>query len=532
MSEMLDSVKIEIYTTEWIDITADVIDSLNQEQGMADTTYLSRVADPGILELTLENIDGKYSPGTESCLAGWEKGNKIKVTLTYEGTAYPYFYGFIDSIKLNSNPDEDNTVEIRAYDWMKFADEYPSLTSTATNKKLNEMVDLVVTGMPIQPLNKDFTEGNDTFPSVFDISGTRDKAITEFQRGANSELAYIYVTRKNNETLVVESRNTRISKTVDNYNEPKINSFHYKDHDGNLYKDHNNNLYIDHVILPIFFDNTMNDFEAIPWEDVINQVILTVYPRFIDSTVSVLWSLNQGNSSNNTIALEAGQTLTGVDGDYTDPYGGGTKVFGSSMITPVVTTDYKMYANADGTGTDLSANLEVTPDYSVASKVSYILTNTSGTLGYITKLQARGNGVFIYNALKYTYEDATSINKYSYKTLEIEQKYQTNTNTSKDLVQLIVNANKESRTVLKSITLNANTCGMKQFLFLQVGNLIHIKVDSEGIDGYYFVQKIKSTITADGFVDYTITVLESLTFSLTTFTWDVSIWDGPDTWGV
>jgi hypothetical protein len=129
-----------------------------------------------------------------------------------------------------------------------------------------------------------------------------------------------------------------------------------------------------------------------------NRFTIITYPRSVDASAQVLWA------SESPITILAGETLTEIRGNYTDPGAGNSQVCGYNMVVPVATTDYQMFANSDGTGTDRTADLVVTAEYGT-SEVKYTLTNNNVATSYVTKLQARGIGVYIYDKQEKVYDD-------------------------------------------------------------------------------------------------------------------------------
>lgn len=78
-----------------------------------------------------------------------------------------------------------------------------------------------------------------------------------------------------------------------------------------------------------------------------------------------------------------------------------------AVITPVATTDFLVNSAADGSGTNLTASCSVTlTDFGDTAKL--VITNSSGTLGYITFLRVRGDAIYEPNAADVTYPTDTS----------------------------------------------------------------------------------------------------------------------------
>ena len=90
------------------------------------------------------------------------------------------------------------------------------------------------------------------------------------------------------------------------------------------------------------------------------------------------------------------------------------QVAGKDMVAPVAGTHYAFNSDPDGGGTNLNANLDVTVTYG-ANDVSYELTNTGASNGYVTLLKAVGKGIYIYDPVSYVAKDDARITKYGYR---------------------------------------------------------------------------------------------------------------------
>jgi hypothetical protein len=122
------------------------------------------------------------------------------------------------------------------------------------------------------------------------------------------------------------------------------------------------------------------------------------------------------------LQIPANGIVDGLRGQYRDPNGKSVNISGSSMVTPVSGTDYIANSLANGTGTVLTGNLTVTATYGT-SEVKYKLQNTGATAMYVTTLQARGIGNYIYDAAGVLYESSSSIAKYGASEISLDMPY-------------------------------------------------------------------------------------------------------------
>jgi len=440
----------------WYDVSNDVIDVAECEYGIFGNSPLDRVADVGELAFTLKNDASAkwgekcYTPFSGNAVSGFGKGTnvRLKVTNSRNDTVVK-FYGHISEIYMDLI---QQRVNIKAFDYMDYLYNYPlNLSTIVGNKDISGVVQTILTGMAIQPLSTTYNTGQDTYTVAFDSINENTKAITEINKVALSEFGYVYVKRdvENGENLVVEGRNTRNFTNTQAkipYDTDALlleTGFYFLQENGSS-----------HILLnswqSISYDSNMVDLNLLYGNLITNSISVKSYPRSISSASAVLFSLN------NPIAISAGETLTNYVATFRDPTGGNAKISGSSMITPVATTDYQAFQNADGTGTNITASLSVTAAYG-ANGVNYTITNSSSTNGFITKLQARGYPIYMYDPVSYIASDSTSINLYGYQDLNIDQKYQSNPLVSQNIADAVLQQNKSPMNVVDSVTFIANT---------------------------------------------------------------------------
>jgi hypothetical protein len=158
-----------------------------------------------------------------------------------------------------------------------------------------------------------------------------------------------------------------------------------------------------------------------PWEVIKNDISIIAHPRSVQSN-QVVWALSD--------------VPTVAPGETYDVWGtfsaNGAEVPISTYTVPAATTDYKVYTNADGTGTNLTASCAVTVTV-YANTVRYQLKNNHATLtGYITLMQLRGTPL-ISSDVKVLVTDSASQALYGKKQLVVDSVYLQNTNFMPDL---------------------------------------------------------------------------------------------------
>jgi len=492
-----------------VDITPFTIKEIEGEWGISGIEAIDLLADSGSFKFTLNNRDGRFTPGTSGALSGWKKGVTIKFVCIYDGESYTRFRGVVDTLTFNDN---DYTVTATAVDWLDYAAKFPLLTpETTVGKRSDEVISLILAEMGITPQSTLLDVGNETFSVIFDSTEKKTKAYSEFAKIANSEVGHLYLKKDktNGETLVFENQTHRTGlDTLDSI--PYLKSEDSKVLNSTsgyvLTSDGGNVLVRSHI--DAYFENNMVDISTVYGQGVVNSMRVTANPKTYDSGSVVLYSLAE------PLFIGAGKTVE-VYGAYADVYGNKCNALTSSMINPVVTTDYLCWTKKTGTGTNISASVVVVADFGSA-QAKYTITNNATKSGYLTRLTARGTGIYAYSQIEAIEEDATSYNEYGYQSLSFEQDYQTDLVVGSTLAKQIVESEKQPKLKLVDVSFiaNENPFLMLAFLNCDIGSLVHIKDDRYEIDGYFYIQKMKYRVELGGIVRYTLVLRSVISLAL------------------
>lgn len=513
MGVYLDSRTIELLLNGvWTDITADVVSPIRCNWGMSGNGVLDRVAVPGSLSFDVNNVTQKYTPGSATASPYFVRGVVVRLTVTYEGEPYVRFRGKMNEAPIQSGTWGTRRASLRCSDWMQIASTDPLvLLQSYASKRADEGIQIILGQMSTQPQATLLAMTTDIFALIFDTIKNKTKALTEFSKLIMSEFGMLYLRKDRlyGETLVVEGRHDRdagasfMSIPISRDNSVPLL---LEDGDELLLEDGTPLLLNESTTYD--FDNTMQSLDVVYGSEFHNYVSVRNYPREIGNTVSVLFKLNA------PIELAAGETKTNILGSFVDPGGGGTQINGNTMITPVINTDYKMFANSDGTGTDLTANLTVTAEYNPAG-VIYTLHNTGGTTGYVTTLQARGYPVKIYNPVEQWDQDDASILQNGYSELIVDQRYSPTIMPNVGLAQVLLAQEKDAKTMVNKLSGLANTNHelMASFLVGDVGSLIQVIETQTGTNTPYYIQGVNFEIGLNGIVTFTWLLREALSLS-------------------
>jgi hypothetical protein len=259
------------------------------------------------------------------------------------------------------------------------------------NQGEDDLVTAVLDALPsaAQPLARDLDAGVDTHPYAFDEIGRGTKALSVLSDIAASSFALIFM--KGDGTLRLQSRNTRAAGA---------------------------SAYT-------FATDSMHGLEVpVDVELLHNLVRVTIHPRTIDAAATTVVYSTTGTVP----SVAAGETLT-LWVEYRTPDETRVLIGALDVVSPLVaSTDYAGNAAADGSGADLTADLDVTLT-PFASTAKIEIANTGTQTVYLVDgsgnpfLQIRGKGV--YDLGPRTFQ-AESVQNYGQRPLDVDLPYQSN----------------------------------------------------------------------------------------------------------
>lgn len=534
MTVSFDSYAFEVYNGLWVDITPDVRNNPHPKwnRGIMSNKQADRVGWPGYLSFALDNssansagLAGYYSPGHVNCWSGWTTGLAVRLSFVYDGATRYKYYGHIIPDGITVTPgiygSRDVFVTCGDFMWSAAQHEVKGLTF-AQNKRLDELVGLVVANMPFTPLATSYATGVETFPTIFDMTTIRTTATSEFIKGAMSEWAYVYVIgdETGGETLVAENRTTRTNATaVGIVSVPSSESGHLLKEDGGaILKEDGGFILLDET-QEVDFDGSMTAGLDVGYgRTQCNRVNSTAYPRRVDAAATtVLWKLEK------SFQVKSGETITGYRGQYRDPSNPATKVSGISMQAMVSGTDYVATENEDGTGASKTANLTVTPTFGSES-VEFVLSATADL--WIQTLQVKGKGVYTDTPIQSVQEDTASQDIHGVIPLTLDFRYLADVNKARSYCSYILSREALPRNTIDKCPIWANYSWlhMQAFMQLEPGSKAHFTEAQTGIDGDYFINGYEAELYPGGFVLWT-PVLKDDPGYYSFGQWDSGFWD-------
>jgi hypothetical protein len=195
------------------------------------------------------------------------------------------------------------------------------------------------------------------------------------------------------------------------------------------------------------------------------------FPRRVDTAPVILWELQTATK------IEPGQTIK-ISGRYKDPDGGSKSVSGINMIAPVDGLDYLFNTTQEGDGWNINWALTISATYST-SGVEYELTNNHSEVGYVTRLRARGTGVYVYDTVERVAEDSSQFATLGRRPLSVEMRYQDDAVAVADVPGDYLEIYNARRMTIHSFRMcaNVNEFAMRAFLNFRVGDRIRLKED-------------------------------------------------------
>lgn len=517
VSYLPDNVWVEIYTAPsgvptWTNIGGDIVSQIECNLGFTDGDQLSRLAGGSDMRFDLDNANSAYNPSST-----FYKGQKIRLRIKYGSLVKTKFFGYIDHISLDPGTFGAQQAHVTCIDWLGLAAVTPvrSLPSL-TNTTIGAALTVLLTQMQIQPEALDVEAGTIIMPSVFDQVTPNSTIYSELQNLVMGEWGYIYM-RDGGMTLKVENS---LSRTGDG-SDYKTTSYYKPDgvatpflledatafllEDGTAFEmegeptagSFNSNL-----------SNTYTDIAINHGDNLTNQILATAVPVVIGGSTVVLYPFDiTTGSSAILVTSNTASTPYILQGQYKDPTAGGAQISGNSVITPVIVTDWKFNSKADGTGTDLSANITIS--FTAGQSGFKALIVNSGAPGYITKFNVRGTPVYRYNPVETVVSDQRSIWDYGQYSMEFTRQYGQSSNDIQPYMFRIIMRNRKPRTVFSNPKFNGYDSAdhLAGFLALDIGDQIRLTSTKPSSDALYYIQGVHFAIQPGG---------ESITFDYIT----------------
>lgn len=482
----------------WTDITADVLSELSIDYGIQGSGPADRTASTGVCRFQLNNSErnsvsrlGYYTIGGPNARPGFVLGIRIRVQFQDPATStwYVKFIGSLVNAAVAAGRYGSRRVVVEAADWFdEAARSKVSGLTTQINKRSDEVMNTLIGNVARAPEATSIPTGKSTFEYALDT--TRDDQanaiLQEISRVTMSELGYCY--QKGDGTVIFEPRFSRVNTS-------------------------------DAVSL------TETEIYGLATsasrDDILTRVQVITHPRTVDAAPVVLYRLQS------VVEIPIGADIT-LLGPYTDPNNRASRVGGVEMVTPVATTDYLANSQADGLGVNLTASLSWT--FALGGNgARATITNNSGQVAYITKLQARGKGIYDFETTLSEAVNTALASEFGEANSLIDMPYQSDPGVGFDSAQYLLSIyepnevapwalgtsgsselgvttqlafiNRNSAASVRVMPKNATI--QTQILTRDVGDRVHISESMTGVDESYYIQSVTLQYSAPGILSAT-----------------------------
>lgn len=515
MTVEFDSIVIERFSNEaWVDLWPDVMQNPRPKggRGIGGHGPIDRVEDPGKFTFSLKNGTdnsqselGYYSIGAGRVIGG----QKIRVGFTYSGRTVYKWAGYVEpnGVKITQHPKGPRRVDVTCQNWFALVNTFDlDFLAYTTNKRIEEAVEIIIQSLPdeFQPTFRNYATGTYTFPDVFDLMNGDTKVVSEFQKLAMSEGGLIYSRANDSDgnTLVVESIATR--------NDASLSAAAKLDSDTTdllllvngsdqllLVNGSDKLLLIETQTFEFTDDHILDNgkFKSSRGVHYYSHIKASVTGRRVDSAATtVLWTMES------PLLVAAGTTVSGIRGRYRDPSGGASYVNGIEIVRPAQTTDFRAFANQDGTGTEYTTSCVVNPTEPIGTaEIELSIQNTGTNDFYVggrdgsAKFQVRGKGVYTYDTTE-IYRGSTVENSLGRSTLSVEFPYHSDPIEIQRLINLDSYgeslASFEQTTTIEAFPMSANrdSTSMAAFMGLDVGSYASWVCELIGVNADLFIQ--------------------------------------------
>ena len=222
--------------------------------------------------------------------------------------------------------------------------------------------------------------------------------------------------------------------------------------------------------------------------------------RFTTGTSTVLWVMAQTGSASPLIRNGAG-TLR-VEAQFPNKASSPTAVAVVSWTALSATTDYTVNTQADGAGTDITANIVATlGGNTFGQSATILLTNNDAQNGYVTTLQVRGVPLLTEYKTNVRVEDSTSQTSFGRKTYRNPAPHIPTVEEGNDWGAFQVSIYKDALQIIHlSVNANRDSTHMTQVLERDISDQITVNATGRsdlGFSNIFFVEHEHHRITAD-----------------------------------
>jgi hypothetical protein len=519
MQADFDEMRFEIHDgTQWVDVSADVVGEHEGEIGGLGNDISGRVGQAGELRFSLRNsvnnqmgTPGWYSPGWEGAMPGFDVGAEVRLTYVYDTLDKQMWHGRIPDggITVESGMLGPRRTKVRCVDVMNEYAKSLELPTLASSKTMDDVADLVTVNLGITLPNRQRGTMAKVFPTVFDTTRQVVAGVQEMAKAVLGEWGWAYVkqVRGAGTTLVTEGRYDRATAELQRIPLATPDCAVLELTDGSLLELSDGSLLaLSEREQARFDDNDIRSVETVRGASLINQVRITLYPRYEDSdNDNVLWELEEPLLMDQ---LGGPYDTREIRVAYRAPGQEAQTIVTKDMKVPEWTANTKK----DGTGINVSAYVTVEAEYG-AAEGKLVVRATYHTDVWVRTIRCKGRGIYLFRAVDVLSRDEASQETYRMvKQLNLSQRYMADVVEGQELADHIISIEKDARNNVVAVNFTANHSPrmMMAALVCEPGSLVEVAEEQSRVSGWYFVQSKKwSTFGKGRFVRMRWSVIEA-----------------------
>jgi hypothetical protein len=449
------------------DVTARTL-RCEWKRGADFASQLVGKAVAGTLTAVLNNESGDYSPfNAASPLAGnLVPGRKVRLTGNDGTTTFSLWSGFLDSIEPIPSANGPNRARLKAIGALGYLNKFEVSTAlfadTATGTLIGAVLDAA--GWPAD--DRDIDAGLLTLPYFWTQRVPTLKAlrlIEETETAMLEEDASGKVVYRDRHARSKDARSAASQATYSDASGAALAYSGVKQID------------------PLKF--IYNELRA--------QIQL-----YSVSSAATLWTHPESGSASPSIAAGETKTFTAL---YPSSGTASTSKAVAAWTTLAATTDYLANDQADGTGTNRTADITVSLTKRAQSMDIALTNGHSGTV-YLTKLQARGTKLEATDPVEVSAADSTSQTSFGKRTFPHPGKFISTVSEGQDWAEFHVAVWKDPVPLLEMVvTGNRSTATLTDIFTREISDLITLTAEGAaglGINETFFIEQLSHRLDA------------------------------------
>lgn len=511
MTAYLDSKLVELHNPAldvWRNVTSYVISDIEIDVGMKSGRVDDRIAAIGIFRFTLNDAGNVFNVKTDLA-----KGTKVRITFKW-GSLSKLFFGIIDRVTPAVGTYGSQGIQVEVNDWMAIANNQKLRSIVVqSSKRIDQVMTTLLAGVKVQPLATSISNGIEIFPLVFDlVKAGKSTLLSELFNLVMSEFGYAYIT--NNGTLRIENKLNRsgnVSIPTINYTIPsKVQAALMESGGGNLLNENGGRLLLSTSVAGSY-SGLINHFigsDIKHGEDVINQTDFEVRNKVVDLSIGAYSQIYTYNlySAMPPIPIPTLQT-TVLQGEYWDEYPSYRAKIDAAM-------DVQDPAGPSSTYTYSGNKADLDDTFTGGADSWRWSIFNNGPPGFISYMEFFGRPIKNKQSLNSVLDDIASQQINDIISVYFKQAYLEELYLASEEAPKIIDDEATSRTVIRSVTMNANVDNnaMAAFMSTDIGSLRTIQMIKPSVDKNFYIQGMNIKIGLDLSVTYTLRLREHYSF--------------------